>query len=51
MADPTMCGTLQGCGGYDHGDCRDCDAPLECDEARSGICDSCWQNRDEFGDQ
>ncbi|THV27916.1 hypothetical protein [Glycomyces paridis] len=32
----------------DHGDCV-CGAPFDCDEWRSGVCDGCYQSRDEMG--
>lgn len=35
----------------EHGDCHTCGAPLDCEEARSGECDGCWQARDEMGDE
>lgn len=34
-----------------YGDCDSCGQPLDRDEARSGICDGCWQARDEMGDE
>ena len=43
-----QCDTALGCGG-DHGDCEGCGTYLECSEARSGVCDNCWQARDEMG--
>jgi len=35
----------------DHGTCECCGGPLDCEEARAGNCDGCWQARDEAGDE
>jgi len=35
----------------DHGPCDSCGAPMDCHEWRSGVCDGCWQARDEAGDE
>lgn len=43
-----ICETPLGCTGV-YGDCEGCDAPLTCEEGRSGVCDDCWQARDEMG--
>jgi hypothetical protein len=36
---------------WTYDDCESCDQPLSRDEARSGICDDCWQARDEAGEE